>query len=61
MYKIIDTTDGKFKGKIINDKNSIVLDNFIFTYTNIKIVNDMHIFYNSNYVIYAKKIQEVLK
>lgn len=56
MYKILETTDGKYKGKIFGDENPIIFDNFIFKYLNIKKYNNFFIFSNSNYVIYAEKI-----
>lgn len=60
MYRIINSTDGKYKGTLLNEKEiyqgSVVsLVEFNFRIDSIKEVGDTIILINPNYIIYCVK------
>jgi hypothetical protein len=58
MYKISETTDGKFVGTVVESielGKSIVLGDFIFEIDSVKIMGNIIILSNANYVIILKK------
>ena len=56
MHKIIDTTDNKYKGKIIDvTLSEIDLDGFVFRPTDYRTSGTITVLSNSNYIILAKE------
>lgn len=61
MYRIIETTDGKFKGRLVNMEAvlpgaSIQLGSFSMKITKLTQTGDFVTFSNPNYVITAQEV-----
>lgn len=60
MYKIIETTDGNFIGRLIDfNQQIIVLDDYEFKIKSVKYDDDIVVLSNDNYIIKIKQESEV--